>query len=62
MAAPDEQQRAQDPAEGRPDVPEDDPPHTDPETGSTPKDPTEEGTGPPPAGTDPMAGDEAPSG
>jgi hypothetical protein len=36
-------------------------PGGDPETGSTPEDPTVERTGPPPGGSDPMAG-EAPSG
>jgi hypothetical protein len=62
MAASDPQQEPREPAEGSPDVPEDDPTHGDPETGSTRDDPSTEGTGLPPEGTDPMAGDEAPSG
>ena len=59
--APTDPQPPRDPAEGRPDVPEDDPTHGDPDTGSSAEDPSAEKTGLPPEGTDPMAG-EAPSG
>ena len=62
MAASDPQHEPREPAEGSPDVPEDDPTHGDPETGSSRADPAAARTGPPPAGSDPMAGDEAPSG
>ena len=63
--ASDDPQRPREPAEGSPDVPEDDPSHgdadTDDDTGSTEEDPSAGKTGLPPEGTDPMAG-EAPSG
>jgi hypothetical protein len=56
-------QADRDPAEGSPDVPpsDEEPLRTDPRTGSTPADPAEERSGPPPEGQDPMGG-EAPSG
>ena len=59
--ASDDPQRPREPAEGSPDVPEDDPSHGDTDTGSTEEDPSVEKSGLPPEGTDPMAG-EAPSG
>jgi hypothetical protein len=53
----------QEPAEGSPARPEPDeerPLRSDPTTGSTPEEPNSSGL--PPAGTDPMAGGQAPSG
>jgi hypothetical protein len=62
MAASDPQQQPREPAEGSPEVPEDDPSHGDAGTGSSQEDPAAEDTGLPPEGTDPMAGGQAPSG